>query len=300
MVVKKIMALLCVLAVVCVAAESAYASGYTASGLWIGAVINTVEKGPVEALFQWGGEDYTARGDRVIWGYFYASPSDVSWGSSENPDLFVKIWFDAGGRIDANFFHVSVPDIKVFSSYGGSEQDGLTTMSKRYVRQYYLNGQGYAEESYEDGNPPAGYRPAGNPPGYAAADNLRTGAVINTVEKGPVHALWRKGGEGTTVGGHRVAWGYFYADPYDVNWGSENNPGLFVKIWFDAGGRTDVNFFHVSVPDIEVYSAHPDEGSYDQKGTTILSNRYVRHEYQQNTPGPGDDYFASLPTTGTA
>jgi hypothetical protein len=44
-------------------------------------------------------------------------------------------------------------------------------------------------------------------------------------------------------------------------------------------GRVDVNFFHVSVPDIEVYSALPDDGMYDQKGTTIMDDRYIRHEY---------------------
>ena len=71
----------------------------------------------------------------------------------------------------------------------------------------------------------------------------------------------------------------FYASPNDVTWGSENNPDLFMKIWFDVSGRVDVNFFHVSVPDIEVYSDLPDESNYDQKGTTIMDNRYIRHEY---------------------
>ena len=40
-------------------------------------------------------------------------------------------------------------------------------------------------------------------------------------------------------------------------------------------GRVDVNFFHVSVPDIEVYSDLPDDATYDQKGTTIMDNRYI-------------------------
>lgn len=72
---------------------------------------------------------------------------------------------------------------------------------------------------------------------------------------------------------------HFYASPSDVTWGSSNNPDLFVKIWFDVSGRVDVNFFHVSVPDIEVYSDLPDDSVYDQKGTTIMDNRYIRHEY---------------------
>ncbi len=81
------------------------------SDLWIAAVINTEEKGPVEAVWQKGGEDTTSRGDMVLWGYFYANPSDVNWGSLNNPEIFVKVWFDVSGRVDVNYFHVSVPDI---------------------------------------------------------------------------------------------------------------------------------------------------------------------------------------------
>ncbi len=105
--------------------------------------------------------------------------------------------------------------------------------------------------------------------------------AIHTEEKGPIEAVWRLGGQSDTAGGHQVAWGHFYADPSDVDWGSPENPDLFVKIWFDAGGRTDVNFFHVSVPDIEVHSDFPNDGTYDQKGTTVLENRYVRQVYQR-------------------
>ncbi len=94
----------------------------------------------------------------MVWGHFYASPSDVTWGSENNPDLFVKIWFDVSGRIDVNFFHVSVPDIDVYSDYqydGTVDLQGTTTMSRRYVRQYYESGQSYSDENYEDGNPPS-------------------------------------------------------------------------------------------------------------------------------------------------
>jgi hypothetical protein len=252
------------------------------SDLWIRSVINTEEKGPIEAVWQKGGEDTTSRGDRVIWGHFYADPSDVTWGSSDNPDLFVKIWFDVSGRIDVNYFHVSVPDIEVYSDYpydGTADEQGTTTMSRRYIRQYYENGQSHSEENYEDGNPPYGYSPAGNPSGFSTINDLRIGSIINTVEKGPIDAVWRFGGQDTTARGDQVVWGHFYANPSDVTWGSLDNPDLFVKIWFDASGRVDVNFFHVSVPDIEVYSALPDNSMYDQKGTTIMDNRYIRHEY---------------------
>ena len=255
------------------------------SDLWIKAVINTEEKGPIEAVWQKGGEDTTPRGDRVIWGHFYASPSDVTWGSENNPDLFVKIWFDVSGRVDVNYFHVSVPEIEVYSDYpydGTPDEHGIATMDRRYIRQYYENGQSNSDENYEDGNPPAGYLPAGNPSGYFTINDLRIGSIINTVEKGPIDALWRSGGQDTTSRGDQVLWGHFYASSSDVTWGSQNNPDLFVKIWFDVSGRTDVNFFHVSVPDIEVYSDLPDEGTYDQQGTTIMDNRYIRHEYSSS------------------
>jgi hypothetical protein len=252
--------------------------------LWIRSVIETEERGPIEAVWQLGGDAGTSRGDRVIWGYFYANPDDVTWGSRDNPDLYVKIWFDAGGRLDVNFFHVSVPDIEVYSDYiydGTVDEQGTTTLSTRYIRQFYEDGQSNAESQDEDGNPPAGFSPSSNPTGYTSINDLRIGAMINTEERGPIEAIWQPGGQGSTDRGDEVVWGYFYASPSDVDWGSRDNPDLYVKIWFDAGGRIDVNFFHVSVPDIEVYSDYPGDGTYDQAGTTIMENRYIRHEYQR-------------------
>ena len=294
---KKLTVFILTLAMTCMTATAVHAQGYSVTDdLRIAAVIHTEEKGPVNAVWHKGGQDTTAAGDRVIWGYFYASPSDVDWGSAQNPDLFVKIWFDRNGRVDVNYFHVSVPTIDVYSDYpndGIWDKYGVTNMSARYVRQYYENNQAYMEKKLENGYPPPEYSPAGNPDGYAVTDDLRTGAVIGTVEKGPVDALWYKGGEDATAGGHKVVWGFFYANPSDVDWGNRNNPDLFVKIWFDAGGRIDVNFFHVSVPDIEVYSDFPDDGMYGQKGTTILDNRYIRHEYWTDPPEldkDGDGY----------
>jgi hypothetical protein len=252
------------------------------SDLWIRAVINTEEKGPIEAVWQKGGEDTTTAGDRVIWGHFYAGPGDVTWGSANNPDLFAKIWFDHSGRIDVNFFHVSVPDIEVYSDYpydGTPDEHGTTTMERRYIRQYYDGGQSYSDESYEDGVAAEGYSQTGNPSGYSTINNLTIGSMINTEEKGPVDAVWRLGGQDTTARGDQVVWGHFYASPSDVTWGSQDNPDLFVKIWFDQSGRVDVNFFHVSVPEIEVYSDLPSDATYDQRGTTIMDDRYIRHEY---------------------
>jgi Tol biopolymer transport system component len=250
-------------------------------------VVETIEKGPVEAVWQKGGEDTTYRGDRVIWGYFYASPDEVTWGDQNNPDVFVKIWFDVSGRVDVNFFHVSVPDIVVYSDYpydGIPEQQGTTTLATRYIRHTYENGQSFSEEQEEDGNPAEGYSPAGNPRGYSIIADLIIGSMINTEEKGPIEALWSLGGRDTTDRGDEVIWGYFYANPDEVTWGNADNPDLFVKIWFDISGRIDVNFFHVSVPDIEVYSDYPQNCTYDQKGTSIMAVRYVRNEYDQVSP----------------
>ncbi len=280
---KKAMLLTIIFAIIYILSGSAFADSYMATtDLQIRAVINTVEKGPVDAVWQKGGEDTTSRGDRVIWGHFYASPSDVTWGSLNNPDLFVKIWYDVSGRVDVNFFHVSVPDITVYSDYpfdGTVDEQGTTTMSRRYIRQYYEGGQSNSEDNYEDGLPASGYLQTGDPVGYITINNLGFGSMINTVEKGPVEAVWRFGGQDTTTRGDQVIWGHFYASPTDVTWGSSDNPDLYVKIWSDVSGRIDVNFFHVSVPDIEVYSDYPDDGIYDQTGTTIMADRYIRHEY---------------------
>ncbi len=123
------------------------------------------------------------------------------------------------------------------------------------------------EEQEEDGNPPEMQAPVWQPSGYSLTNDIRIASVINSENEGPIDALWHKGGGSLTDGGHEVLWGYFYASPDDVNWGNPNNPDLFVKVWFDASGRIDVNFFHVSVPNIEVYSDFPNQDDYDKKGT---------------------------------
>jgi hypothetical protein len=88
---------------------------------------------------------------------------------------------------------------------------------------------------------------------------------------------------GFTARGDRVGWGYFYASPTDVSWGSENNPEVFVKIWTDVSGRKDMNFFHVSVPSVEVASSLVDanEKAVTESAVSIVSvgNRYSRHEF---------------------
>lgn len=263
--------------------ESLPSKGFDASSdLWIRAVIHTEEKGPIEAIWKKRRETKTERGDTVIWGYFYADAQDVSWGSEMNPEVFVKIWYDVSGRVDVNYVYVSVPDITVYSDYpldGTADVFDTMTLSKRYVRHYYYQTQAKSEFRDEDGQSIPGTVLTGNPSGYALLNGLKIGGIIHTVEKGAVDAVWQEGGRDTTQRGDQVIWGHFYADPKHVAWGSPDNPEIFLKIWYDVGGRVDVNYFHVSVPDIDVYSAMPDTGFYHQKGACRLENRYIRHSF---------------------
>ncbi|MDM8550861.1 hypothetical protein QUF72_12310 [Desulfobacterales bacterium HSG2] len=273
------------------------------TGLRVWAVIDTEEKGRVDAAWRFGGraDNIGGMGHNAVWGHFYASPVDVEWGSPNNPDVFVKIWYDASGRIDVNFFHVSVPDIEVYSSYVTPDDDaslheeGVTNLYWRYVRHCYEDGQSYEEANYEDGNPAEGYVPdlTGtfgvniiNKPTTPATPETFIGiwGMINIDQKGPRPAAFRLRGRSETPDGHYVIWGYFHADPIDVFWGDLNNPDLFFKIWFDKSGRIDVNFFHVSVPEIEVFSTAPKPNfspilPYVDAGTTIMSDRYIRFTY---------------------
>lgn len=256
------------------------------NNLHIRAVIETVEKGGIEAVWSKGGEANTARGDKVIWGHFYASPADVSWGNPNNPELFVKIWFDISGRIDVNYFHVSVPRIQVHTSFSDNtsapDQSGTTDMSRRYIRHFKNpDGLSFSEENFEDGVSPALDILAPDPSGFHMINNLKIGTQINTVEAGFLEGIWQLGGSSKTARGDEVVWGHFSANSGTVAWGNPDNPELFVKIWFDVSGRIDVNYFHVSVPDIGVFSDSQNDGNYDQRGVTILRDRYTRHEFHR-------------------
>ena len=276
---KKSIELIIALALLLTCAGAVFADGARITpDLWIKAVIQTREKGAIEAVWKKGGEDSTQAGDHVIWGYFYASPDDVNWGSEDNPDLFVKIWFDRSGRLDVNFFHVSVPDIEVYSDYpydGIPDAKDTASLSRRYVRQYFTRQDVNGKRDKRDNSSSLRLESAEEEPLVEAG--------IFTDEKGLIDAVWYKCGEAMTPAGHKVIWGYFYASPDDVNWGSQNNPDVFVKIWFDISGRTDVNFFHVSVPMIAVYSDAPDDTAFEKRDFLSLESRYVRHEYYAGT-----------------
>ncbi|MEZ5673375.1 MAG: C1 family peptidase [Thiotrichaceae bacterium] len=260
-----------------------YADGYTVTDkLWIKSVIKSQEKDLINALWQEGGRAKNQRGDEVIWGYFHANPDDVSWGDKNNPDVFVKIWFDVSGRTDVNFFHVSVPDIFVYSTLDRISSDTKrATMDYRYVRHYYQNSKtGVDYPATREVTPTAAT--GTQPNAYDTINGLRIGAFIDTTEKGNIQAAWHLGGTGVSARGDQVVWGYFYADPKDVSWGNANNPDAYVKIWFDISGRIDVNFFHVSVPNIKVFSGF---GGYQKQSLVSTNERYTRHEYSLSPTG---------------
>jgi hypothetical protein len=176
--------------------------------IWINAEIQTVEKGSINAAWHLGGDSYTSRGDRVIWGYFYASSNDVSWGSQNNPDLYLKAWYDVSGRIDVNFFHVSVPEIKVYSAKnnGGILTD-TATMDYRYIRHTYNanNTEDTARVDTRNASVVNAEYPLGK------IDDVVINNLINTVEKGAISAKIGTGGGDATSRGDAVIWGYYYA-----------------------------------------------------------------------------------------
>ncbi|MEZ5671826.1 MAG: hypothetical protein R3E08_05370 [Thiotrichaceae bacterium] len=60
-------------------------------------------------------------------------------GSYNNPELYVKIWFDPSGRIDVNYFHVSYDDILIRTAVGYNtdwigDVKGVATRSQRFVQ----------------------------------------------------------------------------------------------------------------------------------------------------------------------
>jgi len=262
-----------------------------AENLWIKAMIQDEggarygENPPFEAVWKQGGEAKTAQGDRVIWGYFYASPTVVNWGQEQNPDMFVKIWYDHTGRIDVNFFHVSVPSIEVYSAIREIDQVSYNRSSRtqRYIKHTYQpKEKSVATEVINTDENEIAYSVSDNPTRTALpiVDEF-IGSFIQTVEKGTINGIFKLGGTGNTAAGDQVAWGFIYANPSDVGWGSADNPDVFVKVWKDHHFEINVNFFHVSVPDINVYSGRD---HYQQQSVLTESQRYARHIYVWTTP----------------
>lgn len=118
------------------------------------AIVNTPDGSSkdVDTIWRYGG---TSEDGKAVWGFFYVDPRHLWWGSYNNPELYVKIWFDPSGRIDVNYFHVSYDDIlirtgvsydKTNSTWVGDIKS-TATRDKRFVQhrldpsstRYYLS-----------------------------------------------------------------------------------------------------------------------------------------------------------------
>jgi hypothetical protein len=67
------------------------------------------------------------------------------------------------------------------------------------------------------------------------------------------------------------------------------NPEVFVKIYIASNGWVNIAFNHVTVDELDVYSAHHYNSAYDQHGTATLTNRLVDHTYHQCFAGLAKD-----------
>jgi len=94
----------------------------------------------------------TSGGDTVIAGYFYGSPNEVSWGSTTNPEAYVKIWYARTGMLNVNFFHVGVFDIELTSSYKGAVAnaiDGYLTDDNNFIN-IWSDANRYSRHDYNN------------------------------------------------------------------------------------------------------------------------------------------------------
>jgi hypothetical protein len=111
---------------------------------------------------------------------------------------------------------------------------------------------------------------------------VTSGLWLKAVLKTPVGnftLIWKEVGSDTTPSGDKVVSGYFYANPAEFAYGSVYNPEAFVKIYIASNGWANIAFNHVTVDDLDVYSAHNYSNTHDQYGTAALNNRLVEHTY---------------------
>lgn len=103
--------------------------------------------------------------------------------------------------------------------------------------------------------------------------------AVLKVQGNPVTLIWKEVGSDTTPSGDRVVSGYFYADPNDFAYGSQYNPEAFVKVYIASNGWANIAYNHVTVDDVDVYSAHNYGQTPDKSSTVTLSNRLAEHQY---------------------
>ncbi|MBN2418123.1 MAG: hypothetical protein JXL81_01955 [Deltaproteobacteria bacterium] len=114
--------------------------------------------------------------------------------------------------------------------------------------------------------------------GYELGYGLWAKAVLK-VANNPVTLLWKEVGSDTTPSGDKVIGGYFYADPNDFAYGSEYNAEVFVKVYIATNGWANIAFNHVTVDNVDVYSAHNYTGTHNQSSTISLVGRLAEHSY---------------------
>lgn len=242
---------------------------------------------PVASRLIWrqGGSDETERGDKVVWGYYHADPALFDWADADNPEVFVKIWYDVSGRVDVNYCHVSVAPahMQTFFDYETpvAYRTDVTLWSRYVGLSRFPDGHSYPLYGYE-GAPPEPQTIT--PPGASEAVELRSELRMTPLE-GEMILLQRQGGKAMTASKDGVAWGLYHADPAQVSWGSADNPEVFYKFWYAAEGRIDANFCFMSVPEItaRTWMADTDTGAVLGEAVETplnLSARYNRHEYR--------------------
>lgn len=248
--------------------------GYTiVSDLWLKTVLKT-PAGPVTLKWKEVGVDITASGDQVVSGYFYADPNDFAYGSEYNPEAFIKIYIASNGWANIAVNHVTVDSIDVYSAHyynGTPDQLGTATINDRLVEHQYTGVS--IQQNVASGVP--GSKSSN---GYTVSSNLWLNTIFKT-PVGDVTLIWKEVGTDTTPSGDKVVSGYFYADPEDFAYGSPFNPEAFVKIYIASNGWANIAVNHVTVDDIDVFSAHNYDGAYDQFGKASLQHRLVEHQY---------------------
>ena len=274
------------------------------SELWAKAVLE-VPGNPVTLRWKMVGADITPSSDQVISGYFYANPNDFAYGSEYNPELFVKIYIAANGWCNIAFNHVTVDDVTVYSGHnnvGLANQTGTVTLNDR------LDEHQYTSVSIDNSlftralNGKSSYLSdmSVNNDGFILTSNLWAKAVLQ-VPGNPVPLVWKIVGSDTTPSGDCVVSGYFYADPDNFAYGSEYNPEVFVKIYVTSNGWANIAYNHVTVDNVDVYSANEYNGNFEQYGNTCLEDRLIEHQYtgvkitdcpdtSENDDSDGDGY----------
>ena len=235
-----------------------------------------VPDSPVILKWNMVGADLTPSGDQVISGYFYADPNDFAYGSIYNPELFAKIYIAANGWCNIAFNHVTVDPVTVYSAHqfsGTADQTGRATIDSRLMQHEYT---GVAIDTSKQSS--GDLSGTGSAAGYDLGSSLWSQAVLQ-VPGNPVALVWKQVGTDITPSGAKVVSGYFYADPADFAYGSQFNPEVFVKVYIDPTGWTNMAFNHVTVDPVSIDSAHGYAGTAQKSGSATLDSRLLQHEY---------------------